>query len=120
MTTAQAPWPLELRLIDQGRTLHISFDTGERFDVSAELLRVQSPSAEVRGHGLAEPILVHGKKNVAITDIVETGHYAVRLIFSDGHDTGIYTWAFLWECGTRQAQLWQAYLNRLASKGFSR
>ena len=120
MTTAQAPWPLELRLIDQGRTLHISFDTGERFDVSAELLRVQSPSAEVRGHGLAEPILVHGKINVAITDIVETGHYAVRLIFSDGHDTGIYTWAFLWECGTRQAQLWQAYLNRLASKGFSR
>lgn len=115
-----APWPVELHLLEQGRSLHITFETQENYQLSAELLRVLSPSAEVRGHGLSEPILVHGKKNVRIKDIIPTGHYAVRLVFDDGHDTGIYTWAYLHELGRTQADQWQNYLNRLASKGFTR
>jgi DUF971 family protein len=120
MTTQNSAWPLEIRLQEAGKELHISFDSGESFILRAELLRIASPSAEVRGHGAAEPQLVHGKKNVAISDIVPTGHYAIRLCFDDGHDTGIYTWRYLHELGTNAEREWQSYLNRLASKGFSR
>jgi DUF971 family protein len=120
MTTQTQPWPQELHLRDEGRQLHISFDNGQNFELSAEFLRVHSPSAEVRGHGLDEPILVYGKKNIAITSVIPTGNYAVRLVFSDGHETGIFTWTYLHELGLQRETYWHAYLNRLASKGLSR
>ncbi len=113
-------WPTQLRLSQQGRVLSVTFDTGESFDLTAEFLRVSSPSAEVRGHGQAEPKIEAGKRNVAIREIHPTGNYAVRLSFDDGHDTGIYTWTYLYELGAGQEKLWQTYLNALESKGFSR
>lgn len=90
-----SPWPTELRLRPGGRTLHIAFDDGSFADLSAELLRVESPSAEVQGHGPGQKITITGKETVAILDIQPVGTYAVRLVFDDGHNTGIYTWSYL-------------------------
>ena len=119
MTDAEA-WPTELRLRDEGRLLAVAFDDGKRFELPAEYLRVTSPSAEVQGHAPHERKTVPGKKDVAIREIVPTGNYAVRLVFSDGHSTGIYTWAYLAELGTQHAVRWQAYLDELAAKGLRR
>ena len=119
MTDAEA-WPTELRLRDEGRLLAIAFDDGRRFDLPAEYLRVTSPSAEVQGHAPHERKTVPGKKNVAIREIVPTGNYAVRLVFSDGHSTGIFTWTYLAELGDQQTARWQSYLGELAAKGLSR
>ena len=113
-------WPEEIRLTDDGRTLVVTFENGETFTYGAEFLRVTSPSAEVQGHHPSERKTVPGKKNVKITAIEPAGNYAVRLIFDDGHDTGLYSWDFLLETGRNMDALWQDYLDRLAREGLSR
>lgn len=97
-----AIWPTALRLKKKDRLLEVDFENGEHIVLPAELLRVESPSAEVKGHGPGQKIIVTGKENVAITEVHPVGNYAVRLIFDDGHQTGIYTWDYLHELGTRK------------------
>jgi DUF971 family protein len=109
--------PVEIRLRKQSRLLTVSFEDGESFDLPFEYLRVSSPSAEVRGHGEGQEVLQIGKENVRITALEPVGHYAVRIIFDDGHDSGLYTWKYLYELGTEQDARWQAYLERLNKKG---
>ncbi len=113
-------WPTELRLRDKGRLLSVAFDDGATCDLSAEYLRVETPSAEARGHSPSQRVVQHGKRNVAITEIVPTGNYAVRLVFDDGHSTGIYGFGFLRELGDEHEARWSAYLAELAAKGLSR
>ncbi|CAH1657316.1 conserved hypothetical protein [Hyphomicrobiales bacterium] len=115
-----APWPTELRLSSDKRTLTIAFDDGQTFALSAEYLRVKSPSAEVRGHSPSDRKTVGGKINVTILSIERMGHYAVRPVFDDMHDTGIYTWEYLHELGAQQSQIWSAYLDELDRKGLRR
>jgi DUF971 family protein len=113
-------WPEELRLKDRGRTLAIEFDTGERFELPAEFLRVESPSAEVKGHGPGQEATVPGKRNVAITRLDRVGNYAIRITFDDGHNTGLYTWSYLHKLGRDRETLWAGYLKALSEKGLSR
>jgi DUF971 family protein len=113
-------WPTELKVKDQGRVLHIAFDDGTAYDVTAELLRVESPSAEVKGHGPGQEVLVTGKRNVTITKVEAIGTYAVRLIFSDGHSTGIFTWPYLEKLGREGESLFAAYQTKLADAGLRR
>ena len=115
-----APWPTELRLHKDRKALTIAFDNGERFDLSAEYLRVKSPSAEVQGHSPDQRKTVAGKKNVAILEVQPVGNYAVRLVFDDLHSTGIYSWDYLLELGRRHEAYWQDYLDDLAGKGLAR
>ena len=117
---ALKPWPTELRLNKDRKTLVIAFDNGERFDLAAEYLRVRSPSAEVQGHSPDERKTVGGKKNVAILEVNPIGNYAVRLVFDDMHSTGIYSWDYLRELGRNRDQYWQDYLDELAGKGLAR
>lgn len=114
------PRPTEIKLHQQSRVLDIAFDNGERFTLPCEFLRVYSPSAEVRGHGAGQETLQVGKKDVEINRIEPVGHYAVVLVFSDGHDTGIYSWDYLYDLGSRQEALWRDYLQRLEAAGASR
>ncbi|MEA2759248.1 MAG: hypothetical protein QOH65_1861 [Methylobacteriaceae bacterium] len=114
------PWPTEIRLKDKGRKLALSFDAGEPFELSAEYLRVMSPSAEVQGHSAAERKTVGGKQNVAIIQVEPVGNYAVRLVFDDMHSTGIYSWRYLHELGSEYETRWAAYLAELGVKGLSR
>ena len=114
------PWPTELRLGKDGKTLSVAFDGGERFDLPAEYLRIKSPSAEVQGHSPDERKTVPGKRDVMILQIQPVGNYAVRLVFDDMHSTGIFSWDYFAELGRRQAQYWQDYLDELAAKGLSR
>ena len=111
------PTPTEIRLQSAERTLVVSFDDGAVFNYSCEYLRVHSPSADVRGHGPGQETLQVGKHDVAITRIEPIGHYAVRLVFDDGHDTGLYNWDYLYELGREQAAKWQRYLDRLQAAG---
>jgi DUF971 family protein len=120
VNAAASAWPTELRLREQGRRLSVAFDDGRSFDLPAEYLRVESPSAEVQGHGPSQRQTVAGKAQVAIRQILPTGNYAVRLVFDDGHETGIFTWTYLRELGEEQPARWRAYLARLAEKGLSR
>ena len=113
-------WPSEIRLAPDKRTLHVSFDNGDSFALSAELLRVESPSAEVQGHGAGQKTTPAGKRNVAITNIEPVGNYAVRLVFDDGHDTGLFSWDILYDYGIRQDSLMADYQARLAEAGQSR
>jgi DUF971 family protein len=117
---ADAPWPTELRLSKDRRSLHVAYDDGAAFDLPAELLRVFSPSAEVQGHSEAERKTVGGKRNVGILNIDPIGNYAVKLGFDDMHDTGIYSWRYLRELAEEQDTRWQAYLDDLRSKQLSR
>jgi len=117
---ASNPWPTTLRLRNAGRTLTVELDNGESFDLTAEYLRVRSPSAEVRGHSPAERKIVAGKKNVAILEVVQIGNYAVRLVFDDLHSTGIYSWDYLIELDRDRDANWQEYLDELSEKGLSR
>ena len=119
-TGADKPWPTELRLHKDRRTLAIAFDTGERFELPAEYLRVKSPSAEVQGHSPAERKTVGGKKNVLILEVNPVGNYAVRLVFDDLHSTGIFSWDYFLELGRNRDAYWQDYLDDLAGKGLSR
>jgi DUF971 family protein len=114
------PWPEELRLKDHGRLLAIAFDTGERFELPAEFLRVESPSAEVKGHGPGQEVTVPGKRTVAIMRLDPIGNYAIRITFDDGHNTGLYTWTYLHKLGREQEMLWANYLKSLSDKGLSR
>ncbi len=112
--------PLEIQLHKQSRQLDIAFDDGVRFTLPCEYLRVFSPSAEVRGHGPGQEVLVYGKEAINITSIDPVGHYAVRLVFDDGHDSGLYSWDYFYELGQHQAQNWADYLARLAAAGHVR
>ena len=112
--------PTDLVFQNRSRLLEIAFDDGKTFKLPYEYLRVYSPSAEVRGHGPGQETLQAGKREIAIDDVEQVGHYAIRPRFSDGHDTGIYSWDYLHDLGERQSQLWQDYLARLAAAGASR
>lgn len=114
------PVPTEIALDQTARELILSYSDGEQFVLPCEYLRVFSPSAEVRGHGPGQEVLQVGKRNVNILAIEPVGHYAVRLVFSDGHDSGIYSWDYLYELGRQQAHNWQDYLARLHAAGASR
>jgi DUF971 family protein len=113
-------WPTELRLAKDRRSLQIAFNDGSAFALPAEYLRVTSPSAEVQGHSPAERRTVPGKRDVEIIGVEPVGNYAVKLVFDDLHDTGIYGWDYLYRLGAEQAEKWQAYLDELAAKGLSR
>ena len=113
-------WPVEIRLPKDRRALRVAFDDGQVFDLSAELLRVTSPSAEVQGHSEAERKTVGGKRNVTILSVDPVGNYAVRIGFDDMHSTGIYSWAFLRDLGVNAGQRFQDYLDDLQAKGLDR
>lgn len=113
-------WPTELRLSKDRQTLHVAFDDGAAFALPAELLRVESPSAEVQGHGPTQKKTVPGKAAVEILKIDPVGHYAVKLTFDDMHDTGIYAWDYLRELGEQGEAKMQAYLDALSEQGLSR
>ena len=115
-----APRPTEIKLHQQSRVLEIAFDDGKTYRLSCEYLRVYSPSAEVRGHGPGQEVLQEGKKNVGINAIEPVGNYAVKLVFSDGHDTGLYSWDYLYSLGENEPRLWQQYLEKLALEGLNR
>jgi DUF971 family protein len=114
------PHPTEIKLHQKSREMEIAFEDGSRFMLSYELLRVYSPSAEVRGHTRGQDVLQIGKKNVEIKHIEPVGHYAVQLLFSDGHNTGIYSWDYLYELGANKEELWEEYLRRMEQAGASR
>ena len=117
MTDSQKPhiWPVEVRCTQSRDALTISFDNGDKFHLPAELLRVESPSAEVQGHAAAQKKTPRNKQNVTITDIVAVGNYAVRLVFDDGHDTGIFSWALLHDFGLNAQTLMADYHARVAA-----
>ena len=108
------PLATEIRLRRATRVLEVSFADGSRFELPFEYLRVHSPSAEVKGHGAGEGVLVVGKENVGITAVEPVGQYAVKLVFDDGHDTGLYTWSYLHELGRERESKWARYLARKA------
>jgi DUF971 family protein len=114
------PWPTELRLNPEKNRLVVSFDDGTRFALAAEYLRVESPSAEVKGHGQGQRQMVPKKRDVKIARIEPVGNYAVRLVFDDGHDSGLYSWSYLRELGEEEETRWAAYLEELAVQGLSR
>ena len=118
--TEGAPWPVEIRLKSKEKALEIDFDDGARFRLPAELLRVESPSAEVQGHVPGQKQIVAGRRHVGIMGVEPVGHYAIRIRFDDLHDTGIYSWAYLHELGRGQDALWAAYLKALQDRGLSR
>ena len=113
-------WPVELRLKRAEKLLEIAFDDGSHFRLPAEYLRVESPSAEVQGHGPGQKTLVHGRAHVGIMELEQVGNYAVRIKFDDLHDTGIYSWDYLYQLGVEQPQRWRSYLAALKEKGLSR
>ena len=114
------PWPTELKVDKDCVLLTVSFDDGASFSLPAELLRVMSPSAEVQGHSPSERVTVPGKKSVRILRIEPVGNYAARIVFNDGHDTGLYTWVYLRELGENKDRRFQDYLAELAAKRLSR
>ena len=113
-------WPTELRLDKSKALLTVSFDSGELFGLPAEYLRVESPSAEVQGHVASQKQIVGGKRNVKIAGLEPVGNYAVRILFDDGHDTGLYSWDYLYELGRTNDAKWAAYLRALAANGLER
>ena len=114
------PHPTEIKYAREQRLLSVRFDTGECFELSAEFLRVHSPSAEVRGHGPGQEVLQIGKDGVSIDGIEPVGHYAVRLRFSDGHSSGLYSFGELHRLGRHRDELWQIYLDRMQAAGMQR
>ncbi len=118
--TPQSPRPTEIKLHQKSRELEVTFDDNRQFRFSCEYLRVYSPSAEVRGHGPGQEVLQIGKKNVQISAIEPVGTYAVTLVFSDGHNTGIYSWDYLHDLGVKQDEYWKTYLARMQSAGAAR
>lgn len=113
-------WPLEIRVKQADKLLEIDFDDGHTYTYPAELLRVESPSAEVQGHTPSQKVTVPGKRRVGIVRLEPVGNYAVRIVFDDGHSTGIYSWSYLWKLGTEQESLWAGYLANLETQGLSR
>lgn len=120
MSSSDSPVPTEIRLHRKSRVLELAYDDGRSFRLPFEFLRVYSPSAEVRGHGPGQEVLQTGKRDVDITALEPVGSYAIQPVFSDGHNTGIYSWDYLYELGANQEQLWTDYLSRLDAAGSSR
>ena len=118
--TPTSPQPTEVTAHQQSRVLEVAFADGARFRIPFELMRVYSPSAEVQGHGPGQEVLQAGKRGVALVAIEPVGHYAVQPRFSDGHDSGIFSWDYLYFLGSREAELWRQYEDRLAAAGLSR
>jgi DUF971 family protein len=114
------PWPVELRVNRAEKRLTVAFDNGERFELPAELLRVESPSAEVQGHGPSQKTILAGRRHVGIMEVEPVGNYAVRIRFDDLHDTGMYSWRYLYHLGRNQDRLWADYLKALDQRGLSR
>jgi DUF971 family protein len=114
------PWPVELRVNRAEKRLTVTFDNGERFELPAELLRVESPSAEVQGHGPSQKTILAGRRHVGIMDLEPVGNYAVRIRFDDLHDTGMYSWRYLYHLGKNRDRLWSDYLKALEERGLSR
>jgi len=112
--------PTDIKLHQKSRVLEVAFDDGAVFELSCELLRVYSPSAEVRGHGPGQEVLQIGKENVNVTDVEPVGNYAIRLIFDDGHDTGIYSWDYLYDLGRFRGKYWMDYIEALKAAGHER
>jgi DUF971 family protein len=117
---SSAPQPTEIRLRKEEKIVEIDFDDGRRFSLPAEFLRIESPSAEVQGHGPGQKQIVAGRRHVGIMNLEPVGNYAVRLIFDDLHDTGIYSWDYLYHLGMTQETLWRDYLAQLDATGQSR
>jgi DUF971 family protein len=115
-----APWPVQLRLIRAEKRLEVEFDDGKKFGLPAEYLRVESPSAEVQGHGPGQRVIVPGRVHVGIMELEPVGNYAVRIKFDDLHDTGIYSWDYLYQLGVEQPKRWRDYLSALKEKGLKR
>lgn len=113
-------WPKEIRYVAQDKRLEIDFDDGVSFSYPAELLRIESPSAEVQGHGPGDKTIVAGRRHVGIMTIEAVGNYAIRINFDDLHDTGIFTWPYLYHLGQNQTSIWDAYLVALEARGLSR
>lgn len=120
MTHAAKPQPTALTLHQASRQLEIGFDDGAVFHIPFELMRVYSPSAEVQGHGPGQEVLQTGKREVGIVAIEPVGNYAVKPVFSDGHESGLFTWDYLYQLGAQQQAMWQRYLDRLAAAGVDR
>ncbi len=120
MSAHAAPWPTELRVDRAEKLLIVTFDDGARFTLPAELLRVESPSAEVKGHGPGQKTIVPGRRHVGIMDLEPVGNYAVRILFDDMHNTGMYSWPYLYHLGRNQDSLWATYLSALEQRGLSR
>ncbi len=114
------PKPTDIKLHTVSKVLEVTFEDGAQFNLPCEYLRVYSPSAEVRGHGPGQEVLQLGKENVNIINIEPQGNYAVKLHFTDGHDSGLYSWDLLYELGANQEQLWQDYLDRLKQANYTR
>ena len=112
-------WPVEIRLKREDKTLDVTFDDGTTFSYSAEFLRVESPSAEVQGHGPSQKKIIAGRRHVGIMDVTAVGNYAVKITFDDLHDTGIYSWQYLYEIGADYETIWQTYLDALDGRGLS-
>ena len=119
-TFSSQHWPTEIRYVKESKRLEVAFDNGVRRSYPAEFLRVESPSAEVQGHGPGQKKIVAGRRHVAIMAVEPVGNYAVKIVFDDLHDTGIYSWSYLYELGDTQEERWQTYLSELAAQGLSR
>jgi len=120
VTSDAGPWPTELRVDRAEKLLIVTFDDGARFELPAELLRVESPSAEVKGHGPGQKTIVPGRRHVGIMDLEPVGNYAVRIMFDDMHNTGMYSWRYLYHLGRNQERAWAEYLSALEERGLSR
>ena len=118
--TGATVWPTEIRLKKEEKVLEVEFDDGRSFALPAELLRVESPSAEVQGHSPSQKQIVAGRRHVGIMEVEPVGNYAVRLRFDDMHDTGLFSWSYLRKLGEEQDALWRAYLDALDQRGLSR
>ena len=113
-------YPITISLHKQSKVLEIAYDDGVIFELPCEYLRVFSPSAEVKGHGTGQEVLQIGKENINISEVQPVGNYAVRLVFDDGHETGLYTWSYLYELGQNQENYWKEYLHKLNESGYVR
>lgn len=113
-------WPTEIRLKKAEKSLEIDFDDSETFALPAELLRVESPSAEVQGHSPTQKQVIAGRRHVGIVSLEPVGNYAVRIVFDDLHDTGIFSWQYLYELGANKAAIWDSYIGALEARGLSR
>ena len=120
MPSSPQPFPVSINLQQRHRRLVVAFDDGSEFELSCELLRVYSPSAEVRGHGPGQEVLQTGKEMVSIVEIEPVGNYAVRLVFDDGHGSGLYSWDYLYDLGRNRERYWRKYLDSLAAAGYER
>jgi DUF971 family protein len=114
------PKPVSINLHQKSKVLEIEYDDGSHFEFTCEFLRVYSPSADVRGHGTGQGVLQIGKENVSIKQIEPVGNYAIKLVFDDGHQTGIYSWSYLYDMGINKEQYWQDYLTALRDAGHAR